>query len=139
MSTAKPFSWVVRFTVAPLWIQDGFSISDERAHSMLSSEVGYAHGFELGAEVLEAPSPLQIVRMQGYAKEDASGGVVVRELMEGAPRSGLLWNALIAARNLLDSVAFVAKEGDTEPVLAKIAEALAAINARQGERVEIEA
>lgn len=137
MSTAKPFTWIVRFTVAPLWVQDGFSISDERALQMLANTIGFGSADELQAKVLEAPSALQIARMQGYAPEH--GGRVVRELLAGVGRTGVVHNALIRARDLLNSVAFVATEGDTSGPLERINEALALIDARQGEAVEVEA
>lgn len=138
MKTAQPFSWVVRFTVAPMWIQDGFTISDERAHSMLAQAVGGASNSELIAQVLEAPSALQIARMQGYGPQHPKGGHVVRRIIADTPNAGEVHRALIAARDLLYSVAFVANEGDTLAPLALIDTALAAINARQGDAVEIE-
>lgn len=139
MATAKPFSWVVRFTVAPTWIQDGFTLSDERALAMLALEVGGAYGNELSAQILEAPSPLQIARMQGYTKEDKRAADVVRGLKKEAPDAGQIYAALIAARRLIDSVAFVAQPGDSEPVVAAIDAALALIDPRQGDAFPIEA
>lgn len=138
MAKAKPFTWVVRYTVAPLWVQDGFALCNERALAMLAHEIGAGTHDELQAQILEAPSPLHIVRMQGYAKSDARGGAVAKELVDGAAGSGVLREALIAARDLLDSVAFVSTEGDTVTPLAKINAALDAIEPRRGDAVEIE-
>lgn len=139
MATAKPFTWIVRFTVAPLWVQDGFSISDERAIEMLAASIGFGSSSELQAKVLEAPSALHIARMQGYAPTDYRSGAVVRELLASVGEVGVLHNALIKARDLLNSVAFVATEGDTNGPLDRIRDALALIDARQGAAVEIEA
>lgn len=137
-TTAKPFSWIVRLTVAPLWVADGFTLDDARAHLMLAGAVDCARGDELQAVVLEAPSPLHIANVQGYHGKHPGSGQIVRELIAGTPHTNSIRGALIAARNLLDSVAFVAKEGDTAPALEKIAAALQAIDTRQGEAVEVE-
>lgn len=139
MTTAKPFSWIVRFTVAPVWVQDGFSLCDTRAFDMLANELPYANTEELQAAVLEAPSPLAIARMQGYSPKDGKSGELVRELRDGVgPECNGVRNALMAARKLLDSVAFVSQPGDTEKVLAMIDSALDSINTRRGDAVEIE-
>lgn len=139
MAKAKPFTWTVSFTVAPLWVQDGFTLSDERALSMLASEIGTAAEGELSAKVLVAPSPADIAKAQGYQKDSMGHIAAVREFREGAPHEGVVASALTQARRLLDSVAFVANEGDTAPILARIDEALALINTRQGAAVAIEA
>jgi len=139
MPTAKPFSWVVRFTVAPLWVQDGFTIDNERALNMLAQAVGAGSADELQANVLEVPSALEIARMQGYGPKDSRGGAVVRELLAGVGEVGQIRSALIKARDLLDSVAFVQTDGDTREVLDRIGEAIALVDARQGAAVEIEA
>lgn len=138
MATAKPFTWVVRFTVAPLWVADGFSISDERAEEILRRALQCATEGEYSACVLEAPSALHIARVQGYVPRHPAAGKAARELMQGVKNSGQIHAALIAARRLLDSVAFVANEGDTAPVLEKIDAALAAIDARQGEPMQFD-
>lgn len=137
MPTAKPFSWVVRFTVAPLWVQDGFTISNDRALSMLARAVGGATGEELQAQVLESPSPLQIASMQGYTKHHPGAGRVVRELI-GQAGHGQVRKALIKARDILNSVAYVAKEGDTAEPLRSIHAALDSLDTRAGDPVEIE-
>lgn len=139
MATAKPFTWVVSFTVAPLWVQDGFSISDERATEMLGQALQSAHSSEYSAKVLNAPRPLQIVKMQGYAPHGLRAMPVIADLREGSPSTGVVSDALVKARDLLDSVAFVAQPGDTDKVLQKLNEALALIDARQGEPEEVEA
>ena len=131
MNKNTPFSWVVRFTVAPIWVEDGFSLDDDRALSMLAKEIGYGSSEELQAKVLEAPSPLQIARKQGYAPDDFRSGAVVRELQKGHGERGRVRHALIRARDLLNSVAFVSKEGDTRAALEAIQGALDEVDARQ--------
>lgn len=138
MPTAKPFTWVVRFTVAPLWVQDGFTIDDERALGMLARAVGAGSADELQAKVLEAPSFLQVARMQGYGPSDSRSGKVVRQLRAQVGEIGQIRGALVKARDLLDSVAFVKEEGDTQAVLERLRDAIALIEPRRGEAVEIE-
>lgn len=120
-------------------VQDGFTISDERAVEMLARTVGFGSSEELRAQVLEAPSALQIARMQGYGPKDHRSGAVVRDLMAEHAKTGELRTALIRARDLIDGVAFVKNEGDSAPVLALLRDAIALLDARQGEPVEVEA
>lgn len=62
------FKWTVEFTVSRTWVEDGFSLDDERAMDMLSKDLGYAHEDELGAKVLSAP-PARLVRIaQGFKR-----------------------------------------------------------------------
>jgi hypothetical protein len=137
--TAKPFTWIVSFTVAPIWVQDGFTIGDLRAFQMLGNVLSQATHDELQAQVLEAPSSLQLARMQGNDKNDPRSGKVVCELDAQVKQTGQLHSALVRARDLIDSVAYVKTEGDKEPVLQQLDEALALIDPRQGKPVDIEA
>ena len=43
MSNVKPYSWVVRFDVAPQWVADGFIMTDTTALEMLSDVINYAN------------------------------------------------------------------------------------------------
>lgn len=138
MATANPFSWVVRFTVAPLWVQDGFVLSDEVALDMLAQAIPTGFDTELQAKVLEAPEPLQLVELQGYDAQHPKRGDAVKVIEEGHGEVGLVQDALASARDLLDSVAFVSQEGDTAEVLNKLRRALSALDPRQGEAVPIE-
>ena len=46
-------TFTVQFRVAPCWIEDGFSMTDDRALDMLSNDLRYANiGEELDAKVL---------------------------------------------------------------------------------------
>jgi hypothetical protein len=67
----KRFTWTVQFTVNPVWVADGFDLTDERALGMLAHDLSYANiGTELDAKVLTAPDPDEIAMEQGY-KDDA--------------------------------------------------------------------
>lgn len=35
MNKIKPYTWIVRFDVAPEWVADGFNLTDERALLLL--------------------------------------------------------------------------------------------------------
>jgi hypothetical protein len=63
----KRFTWTVQFTVNPVWVADGFDLTDERALDMLANDLSYANiGTELDAKVLTAPDPDEIAMEQGY-------------------------------------------------------------------------
>lgn len=56
MSKTAPYSWIVRFDVAPEWVADGFVFSDQRALEMLGADLSSAcMSTELAAAVLAAP------------------------------------------------------------------------------------
>ena len=59
------FRWVVQLDVHKTWVEDGFDLTDERAHDMLGNDLTFAVGFELGAKVLSSPQPDQIKKVQG--------------------------------------------------------------------------
>jgi len=132
LMTIKPYTWVVRFDVAPLWVADGFTLSDERALEMLGADLSSANmSFELAARVLSAPSPLRIAREQGYGEQHPEAGKFAREIIDGAPHAYTYFKgvkhidsverAVNAAIDLLDSVAFVRDENDnTADVLAAL-------------------
>ena len=74
MSNVKPYSWVVRFYVAPQWVADGFIMTDNTALEMLSDVINYANDHELAALVISAPDAERISEEQGYlaSKEGAN-------------------------------------------------------------------
>lgn len=127
--TIHPFTWIVRLDVAPVWVADGFSLSDERALAMLSRETSGCMTTELAARVIAAPAPSRIVAEMGYLKQDARSAAEIHSLVSGAPhahragaRSRVAGGALVGALNdaieLLESVAFVREERDnTQDVL----------------------
>lgn len=138
MPTMTPFSWVVRFTVAPVWIQDGFTLSHERVHHMLAREIGEGTPGELQAEILAAPASGQLAKAQGYTPNTPRFSSMVKEIQEGVCGSGRVTSALDKAIRLLDSVAFVKEEGDSAKVLKQLREARKLMATRSGEPVEVE-
>jgi hypothetical protein len=68
------FRWTVEIEVHETWVEDGFELTDERAHAMLCNELGYAYGHELKARVLTAPKKSEIQKAQGYTDERTPAG-----------------------------------------------------------------
>ena len=55
--------FTVEFEVSPVWIADGFDMTDERAQMMLESALPYANSeTELRARVVKKPSKAAIER-----------------------------------------------------------------------------
>lgn len=48
------------------WVEDGFDLTDERAHEMMTREISSAYGHEVKARVLDAPPRKAIRKEQGY-------------------------------------------------------------------------
>lgn len=126
MKEVKPFSWVVRFDVAPIWVADGFVMNDTSTLEMLARELGWADvNTELAAAIISAPDAHDILHEQGYQKTNAEE---LAEIVEGSPfayqkteYSSALKLALMNAIALLDSVAFVRDENDnTAAVLEQL-------------------
>ena len=139
MAKRKPFTWVVRFTIHPLAIADGFNLSDECALNMILNEIGLLTADEVEAEVISAPDVEGIANAMGYVPGNPGRKRVIDQIRKSnGPYRDLLWDALVDARTLLGSVAYVAEEGDTVKVLRQIDMALQQITARRGEAVEVE-
>lgn len=127
----RPYTYVVRFDIAPLWVADGFILSDETALAMLAERLDYAcDATELAARVLVAPTSARIEDEQGYRH-----GAIAKSIEDGAPEAyenfgeNTIVSALIDAIELLDSVAFVRDENDnSREVLSKLFEALGKVN-----------
>ena len=62
----RRFVWVVEFEVSETWVADGFDLDDERAETMLQTDLAYARSDEIGARVIRAPAPTEIRKAQGY-------------------------------------------------------------------------
>lgn len=139
MSKQRPFTWTVVFSVAPLWVADGFALTDERALQMAAEYLPHADvENELTAKVIHAPSAADIATVQGYQNRTTEHGRQAALIRQATPHIGDVHAALIEAQTLLDSVAFVSVEGDTGPVLRKIRKALKLIDARQGRLMEVD-
>jgi hypothetical protein len=65
IKTRRTFRWVVEFEVMEAVVAYGFSLDDEKAHSMLARASTFSFGNELSACVLEAPEQDAIKRAQG--------------------------------------------------------------------------
>ena len=123
----QPFTYIVRFDIAPLWVADGFVMNDEVALDMLANHLPYAcQEWELAAKVLCAPSPARIEDTQGFKP-----GSISKVIMQGAPEAykdfgeNTVTSAIIDAIQLIDSVAYVREKGDnSRDVLAKLLIAL---------------
>lgn len=59
------FKWTVEFEVHRTWVEDGFDLTSERAHSMIAHELSHAYGHELRAKTISAPDPKAIREAQG--------------------------------------------------------------------------
>lgn len=64
----KKFTWTVEFTVDETWVEDGFDLTDERAHLMIQNDLTYAYPSEISAKVIKKPSRVSILKMQGYSQ-----------------------------------------------------------------------
>lgn len=65
MSRKKFFKWVIEVQVAPIWVEDGFDLSQE-THNRLSTLLPFANEGEIKVKILKAPSPKAIRKIQGY-------------------------------------------------------------------------
>lgn len=131
--TVKPFTWIVRFDVAPEWVADGFTLSDQRALEMLGRETSGCMSTELAACVLQGPDLSRVLREQGYPVGRARSAREYDALSNAAPAAYVapvhLAKTLSDAVRLLDSVAFVSHEGDkTTEVLEQLRHALKLVN-----------
>lgn len=135
MTAVKPFSWIVRFDVAPVWVADGFIMSDSQVSEMLARELGWADvNNELAASVISAPDAYSILSEQGYRNTNVQA---LERIMEDAPiayppkteGTSALKLAIVNAISLLESVAFVRDDNDnTAEVLEQLRGALALVD-----------
>ncbi|WP_368894480.1 hypothetical protein [Kluyvera ascorbata] len=122
-----PYTYIVRFDIAPVWVADGFILDDQTAKDMLSNCLDCAcEETELAARVLVAPNPARIEDEQGYRP-----GAIVKNIISGCPEAyqnlgeHTVASAVIDAIELIDSVAFVRDENDnSREVLEKLLSAL---------------
>jgi hypothetical protein len=61
----KTFKWVVEFEVTENWVEDGFNITEARAHDMIANALPHAYYSEFKAIVIKAPNPKIIAKTQG--------------------------------------------------------------------------
>lgn len=126
-----PYTYIVRFDIAPLWVADGFILSDQIAKEMITASLPYAcEDSELAAQVLGAPNPARIEDEQGYRP-----GAIAKSILAASPEAykdfgeNSVLGAVIDAIELIDSVAFVRDENDnSREVLQKLHTALEKLN-----------
>lgn len=71
------YRWVLEIEVHKTWVEDGFDLTDERAHSILAHALPYAYGAELRAKVLEAPDAERIrIEQGGKPREPLRSGAL---------------------------------------------------------------
>lgn len=63
---AEWYKWTVEIQVHKTWVEDGFELTNERAHGMLAKALPYANNAELKAKVLSGPSADAVAKEQGY-------------------------------------------------------------------------
>ena len=124
----QPFTYIVRFDIAPVWTADGFILDDQAANNMLNETLGYACSVtELAAKVLVSPEVTRIADAQGYKR-----GVIEDEVKAKSPLAyadSSVLTTIIEAIELIDSVAFVREETDNSgDVLAKLRKARDLLN-----------
>lgn len=124
----QPFTYIVRFDIAPAWTADGFVMDDEAANNMLSETLGYACSVtELAAKVLVSPEVSRIADAQGYKSGEIEDEVKANSPLAYSDSSVL--TTIIEAIELIDSVAFVREETDNSgDVLAKLRNARDLLN-----------
>jgi hypothetical protein len=64
------FKWIVSIEVDPLWIADGFNLTEERLNEMLLRELSWAYAHEVKGQIIEAPDPKAILKEQGYSDDE---------------------------------------------------------------------
>lgn len=124
----KPYTYIVRYDVAPIWTADGFILNDLTAFDMLSNRLSFADvNNELAASVLVAPSIARLESEQGY-KLGGLGKDIIKESPDAYEESGdnMIVTTLVDAIELIDSVAFVRDENDnSQEIIEKLKVVLA--------------
>lgn len=77
MAKRKMYKWTVEFEVAPVWVADGFDMTDERAQNMLREDLSLSSSSEVTARVIKAPKATDIAREQGF-KDVESGAQEIK-------------------------------------------------------------
>lgn len=61
------YKWTVDIEVEETWVEDGFDLTDERAHAMVCSDLRYAFGREIRCKVTARPPDDAVASAQGYS------------------------------------------------------------------------
>lgn len=63
--------WTVEIEVSDTWVEDGFELTAERAHAMVSRDLSFAYSEEIVCRVIAKPDDDVVARLQGYASAEA--------------------------------------------------------------------
>jgi hypothetical protein len=64
------FRWTVQIDVHETWVADGFELTEERLHDMITKDLNFAYGHEVSGRILKAPPKKQIRLAQGYVDKE---------------------------------------------------------------------
>ncbi|MEI9747420.1 MULTISPECIES: hypothetical protein [Morganellaceae] len=137
MSQIKPFSWLIRLDVAPLWVADGFCMNNQTALDMLANQLPYADmSFELGAAVIAGPDPRRIVNENGWESNQAEEVKIRAESPFAYPENENQGTDLVST--LTDAIAYIdsveagsAGHTDKSAVIARLRSALALVDSSE--------
>jgi hypothetical protein len=62
----KFFKWTVEIEVSETWVEDGFDLTDDRAHSIMTHALPHAYGHEIRCKVVAHPPDQDVASAQGY-------------------------------------------------------------------------
>ncbi|OBU10585.1 hypothetical protein [Morganella psychrotolerans] len=134
MSQIKPFSWLIRLDVAPLWVADGFCMNNQTALDMLANQLPYADmSFELGAAVIAGPDPLRIVNENDWEANPSEEAKIRTESPHAYPENETQGTDLIST--LTDAIAFIegaepgaANYANKNAIISRLRSALALVD-----------
>jgi hypothetical protein len=66
----KKFTWTVEITIDETWVEDGFDLTDERAHDIIMHALPYSYGHETKAKVIKRPPDAEVAKAMGYSSVD---------------------------------------------------------------------
>ncbi|MBC2622112.1 hypothetical protein [Citrobacter cronae] len=126
MSNVKPYSWVVRFDVAPQWVADGFIMTDTTALEMLSDVINYANDHELAASVISAPGAERITEEQGYLP--SNNAELMRQVLTGSPQA---YAKASVENTLLKAIAALEQTQDNKQIVKELHSSLALLTGKK--------
>ncbi len=62
----KFIKWIVEIQVEESWVADGFDLTKDRLHDMVSKDLGGAYSTEIKTKILSKPLTQTIKKLQGY-------------------------------------------------------------------------
>jgi len=61
--------WTVEISIDDCWIEDGLDLTDEMIKDILLDHIGYAYDHEIDVNIIKAPDPKTIRKIQGFANQ----------------------------------------------------------------------